>query len=66
MPTATIKRVPGAIQPYPRSGNFTTQRVAYVWQLKIDGTIVNTFPSLKKAREAELDYTSEVPTVIRN
>lgn len=60
-----IRRVEAARQPYPKSGNFSTQRTAYNWELWIGGRCMNTFPRLRDAKQAAKDYSGTSPVIIR-
>ena len=46
------------IPPYPKNGNFGTQRKAYIWELRVNGKPDGIFSTRKKAQEAAREYTN--------
>lgn len=51
-----VSKVIASRQPYPRNGNFTTQKPKYDWTLKVDGKWMGTFSTKREAVEAAKDY----------
>lgn len=51
-----VSKVIASRQPYPRSGNFTTQSPKYDWVLKVDEKWMGTFSTKREAVEASKDY----------
>ena len=55
----TIKREKAINQPYPRSGNFDTQKPRYDWHVCVGDRIVGILPSLKMAKELAKDFKAD-------
>jgi hypothetical protein len=60
-----IERKLALVQPYPRSGNFTTQTPSYDWWVSLNGRLVEDFRTLRAAKEAAASYGEPKPQVIR-
>ena len=52
-------------QPYPRSGNFTTQQPAYDWFVSINGKLIECKRTLRAAKEAAQSYGEHNPKITR-
>lgn len=52
-------------QPYPRNGNFGTQKPTYQWLLYVNGRNMGVFYRLRDAKEAASDYTKSKPEIVR-
>jgi hypothetical protein len=63
--TVKIERKISLFQPYPRSGNFTTQTPTYDWWVSLNGRMVESFRTLRAAKEAAASYGERNPEVVR-
>jgi hypothetical protein len=63
--TVKIERKISLMQPYPRSGNFTTQTPTYDWWVSLNGRLVESFRTLKAAKLAATSYGEPNPKVTR-
>ena len=63
--TVKIERKLSHSQPYPRSGNFTTQQPTYDWWVSINGRLVESFRTLRAAKEAAVSYGEPKAEIIR-
>lgn len=60
-----IERKISLVQPYPRSGNFTTQTPSYDWWVSLNGRYVETLRTLRAAKDAAASYGEPKPEIIR-
>lgn len=64
MPKVEIVRKVSLCGPYPRSGNFTTQKPTYNWFVRLEGKLIECKRTLRAAKEAASSYGESKPKII--
>jgi hypothetical protein len=65
MPNVEIIRKVSLNGPYPRSGNFTTQKATYDWWVSLNGKSIECKRTLRAAKEAAASYGENKPKITR-
>ena len=65
MANVEIVRKASICGPYPRSGNFTTQKTTYDWFVSVGGKLLECNRTLRAAKEAAQSYGENKPKIVQ-